>query len=208
MGRRGGFAGLAVALLALAGCGDKASPVASAPTSVAPRATPAAPRTTPPPAPGTSTTPPGASPAPSARPPFVPRGVPLESAGQPADPADLAVAKGWLSALAHGRIAAAAAAFADGAVVINATPPLTLSNRRERIVFNLSFPCGAEVVDASSVKGYLLVTYRLTDRVGSKCDGAGGTAFGAIRVKGGKMTEWYRLPDPPQAPDAGAGPVV
>lgn len=200
---------LAVVLLALAGCGDKSSPSASAPardTTTTPT-TPTTPRTTPTTPGGTATTPPSTTPAPN-RPPFVPPGVPLEANGEAADPGDLAVVKHWLSALAHGRLATATEAFADGAVVINATPPLTLHNRRERRIWNESFPCGAEVVTASSVKGYLLVTYRLTDRVGSKCDGPGGTAFGAVKVEDKKMTEWYRLPDPPQAPDAGAGPVV
>ncbi len=184
-----------MALLALAGCGGgKASEAPSTAGTTGARTTPS--------------TPPGSTPAPATPSPLLPRGVPDHASGQAADRGDLAVVKRWLAALTRGDIEAAAATFADGAVVVNVSPPLRLRNRRDRIGFNRTFPCGAEVVDASTVKGYLVVTYRLTDRAGSACDGPGGTALGAIKVTRGRMTEWYRLPDPPQAPDAKAGPVV
>ena len=209
---------LAAALLALAGCGDKeAGGLAQAPerTESAPPAqsTPPATPTTPP-TPSTPTDP-GAQPEDD--PPtdreellrlLVPEGVPTEADGQPADPADLAVVKRWLKALQQGDIAAAADTFADGTRVQNLRPLMRLRNRAARRAFNAGFPCGAEIVDASSVRGYLVVTYRLTDRVDSPCDGPGGTAAGTIKVEGGRMTEWYRLPDPPQEPGEPGGPVV
>lgn len=177
---------MAAVLLGMMGCGDKSSPVATKPT-----ASPIPPSTTPP----------------SARAPSLPPSVPQKGGGS-AEPAQLAVVKRWLAAETRGDFAAAAATFADGAVVQNGSPLIRLRNRSERVAFTSSFPCGAEVVSAVSRKGYLLVTYRLTDRVGSKCDGPGNQAYGAIKVSGGKMTEWYRLPDPSQAPEAEAGPVV
>lgn len=140
---------------------------------------------------------------------LVPRGVPQQADGQPANKAELVVVKRWLAALTLGDIGAAADTFADGAVVQNLQPPAILRDRAARLAFNDGFPCGAEVVTASSVKGYLVLTYRLTDRKTSACDGPGGTAAGAIKVEDGKMTEWYRLPDPESTDDgAGAAPVV
>ncbi len=202
---------LAAALLVLGGCGDQAAPERAAP----PAATTKRP---PPPAgstPGDRPTPPGES-VPGAAPVpkdllslLVPKGVPTEADGQPADAGDLAVVKRWLAALTKGDIPAAADTFADGAVVQNLQPPVRLADRAARVTFNEQFPCGAEIVDASSVRGYLVVTYRLTDRNGSPCDGPGGTAAGTIKVKGEKMTEWYRLPNPAPAPgDGPPGPVV
>lgn len=139
---------------------------------------------------------------------LVPRGVPTEANGQPSDPQDLAVVERWLRALTQGDLEAAADTFADGTVVQNLQPPTRLRDRAARIAFNAQFPCGAEIVDASSVKGYLVVTYRLTDRVDSRCDGPGGKAAGTIKVENGKMTEWYRLPNPPGASEAPGGPVI
>lgn len=210
---------LAAALVAFAGCGDKAAtelgaqePAASQPG--APPA-PAAPAPDDPAAPDEKATPPG-RPSPPADPGrerllelLVPKGVPTEAAGQRADPDDLAVVERWLAALTQGDIPAAAETFADGTVVQNLRPPVRLADRADRIAFNEQFPCGAEIVDASSVQGYLVVTYRLTDRVDSPCDGPGGTAAGTIKVEGGKMTEWYRLPDPAGSEaDEPAGPAV
>ena len=83
-----------------------------------------------------------------------------------------------------------------------------LKDRAAREAFNRQFPCGAEIVDASSVKGYLVVTYRLTDRVDSRCDGPGGKAAGTIKVENGKMTEWYRLPNPAGPPEEPPGPAI
>lgn len=217
MARRVQAAVLAAALVALSGCGDKAGPERADQAPGSKPATPGradqAPGPTPA-APGPPTDPPAdpSTPAPrNERDPLslvAPKGVPTEPGGQPADPEDLAVVKRWLAALTRGNFDAAADTFADGTVVQNLGPPMRLPDRAARIAFNEQFPCGAEIVDASSVKGFLVVTYRLTDRVDSRCDGPGGKAAGTIKVEGGRMTEWYRLPDPPQGPEAPAGPAV
>lgn len=195
-------AALAAVCLALAGCGAKATPEprASAPATTQ-GTTPAPPPTTTP-----DRTDPGQQKLLRL---LVPKGVPTSAKGQPADPADLAVVKRWLAALTRGDIPAAADTFADGAVVQNFQPLEKLPNRAARIAFNEGFPCGAELSTASSVKGYLVVTYRLTDRKDSGCDGPGGSASGTIKVEAGRMTEWYRLPDVPAAGAGDApGPVV
>lgn len=195
-------------LVALAGCGDKDAPGRAAEPPTDQRAAPGSP--------GDQATPPG-RPAPESAEPdpqdllslLVPEGVPTEADGEPADRDDLAVVKRWLAALTRGDIPAAADTFADGAMVQNLQPPVRLRDRAARIAFNEQFPCGAEIVDASSVKGYLVVTYRLTDRADSPCDGPGGRAAGTIKVEDGKMTEWYRLPNPADSGEEEApGPVV
>lgn len=206
MARRAQNALLAVALVALVGCGDKGREERA---QSGPSATQAAPPTSP----DDQATPPG-RPRPEDRERerllslLVPRGVPTEAEGQPADREELAVVKRWLAALTQGDIPAAAATFADGTKVQNFRPLTRLEDRADRLAFNRGFPCGAEIADASSVKGYLVVTYRLTDRVNSPCDGPGGTAAGTIKVTGDKMTEWYRLPDPPQDQDEPVGPEI
>ena len=209
MVRHAQIAVLVVAVLvALGGCGDKAAPEGA--TREPATSQPATPRT-----PNDRILPPTDPNRPGAEPDpkdllslLVPKGVPTEANGQPADPEDLAVVKRWLRALTQGDLEAAADTFADGTVVQNLQPPMRLRDRAARVAFNAQFPCGAEIVDASSVKGYLVVTYRLTDRVDSRCDGPGGKAAGTIKVEDGKMTEWYRLPNPPGAPEPPAGPEI
>lgn len=139
---------------------------------------------------------------------LVPEGVPTEPGERPADREQLAVVEAWLRALTQGDVEAAADRFADGAVVQNGEPSVRLPDRAARIAFNSGFPCGAEVAASSSVDGYLVVTYRLTDQVDSRCDGVGVKAAGAIRVEDGRMTEWYRLPNLPTEPGEASGPVV
>ena len=184
-----------MAVAALAGCGGGSSPpstAAQAPATASP-STPSRP------------TPPTRSA--KVRSPqerallelLVPEGVPTRADGQPARTADVAVVQRWLAALTHGDIQAAADTFRDGARVQNFQRPKRLRDRAARIAFNEQFPCGAELATASTVRGYLVVTYRLTNRTDSPCDGPGGTAAGTIKVTGSRMTEWYRLPDPPKA---------
>ncbi len=201
---------LAAMLLTLGGCGEKAASERAAQEPPATRPTPPqepGDRIVPPVGPGTPGR--GAEPDPQdLLSLLVPNGVPTEANGQQADPQDLAVVKRWLRALTRGDIGAAADTFADGTIVQNLQPPMRLRDRRARVAFNAQFPCGAEIVDASSVKDYLVVTYRLTDRVDSRCDGPGGKAAGTIKVEDGKMTEWYRLPDPAGPHEEPAGPEV
>ncbi len=144
--------------------------------------------------------------APSAAPsPYVPpRGVPSEGTGR-ADPARLRVIRTWVRELREGDIGAAARTFADGALVQNGTPVVrqrTYAQRRQFI--DEGFPCGARVAGASGARrSFTIVEFTLTARVGGSCSGpGGGSARAAIRVRDGRITEWYRLPDRPGPPDA------
>ncbi|MGI8623313.1 MAG: hypothetical protein ACR2NB_07460 [Solirubrobacteraceae bacterium] len=205
--RRGAQLGILVAaLVALAGCGkttttDQARTPAttqSTPSPSTPAPSARAPRSGDVPPVDPDTTPQGQIPEQLLR-RLVPKGVPTRSTGEMADPQQLAVVQRWLQALTDADLRAAADTFADGATVQNGGLPQRLDNRAARLEFNRSFPCGAEVTAASSVQGYLIVVFRLTDRRGSPCDGPGGTAASTIKVEGDRMTEWYRLPNPPSS---------
>lgn len=207
MARRGP-AGLLVGLiLVLAGCGgggDERRDVATTPNGGTIRGDVVPPPTTTPRRPAPTTPIPPTDPA---DPYSVPEGVPTTPGGK-ADLRALAVVERWLAALTQGDIPAAADTFASGAIVKNFGPAVRLRTRSERIGFNALFPCGAEIVEATTRRGYLLVTYRLTDRRGSPCDGPGGSAAGVIKVEADRMTEWYRLPDPGTDSEEEPGPVL
>jgi len=184
---------LVVAATVLQACG-KSSPLDQAQTPAA------EPRTTAP-----DRAPRRATPAP--RDPLrLPAGVPV-TASRVADPAQANVIRAWAAALRSGDIAAANALWAAPAKVQNGTPVLVLSSRAAIGLFNGSLPCGSVVTSAGGAAGgFTIATVRLTRRRGARCDAAGATARTAIRVRGGKIVEWYRLPDDPDAPDQPAPP--
>ena len=131
----------------------------------------------------------------------LPAGIPLTSAGA-ADPADAKVVRAWSAALRAGDVAAATALWAVPSKVQNGTPVLTLSTRDFVRTFNASLPCGSVVTATGEAKGFTIATFRLTERKGGDCDAAAGaTARCAIRVRDGKIVEWYRLPDEQGPPD-------
>lgn len=147
---------------------------------------------------GTQTVKPRLAPAPST-PLELPKGVPLTAAG-PADPVAADVVRAWSKALRGGDVAAATALWTVPSKVQNGTPVLTLSTRDYVHVFNASLPCGSVVTSTGAANGFTIATFRLTQRKGGHCDAAPNTtARSAIRVRGGKIVEWYRLPDDPDA---------
>ena len=142
----------------------------------------------------------------------LPPGVPNASTG-PATITARHVINNWLKALRRGDVKRAAHYFALPSKFQNVTPVLTVDSEQERIAINLALPCGAKAVAMGGAGAYTIVTFKLTKRPGGDCGtGVGGSARGAIRVQGGKITEWYRLPDKPggqpHAPPAPDGPVV
>jgi hypothetical protein len=153
-----------------------------------------------------------AQPAPHRSPLDLPPGVPDRPTG-PAASESRRIINAWLRALRHGQVTRAAHYFALPSKFQNVTPVLTIDSEQERIAVNLSLPCGATAVAMGGAGAYTIVTFKLTKRPGGDCgSGVGGTARGAIRVRTGKITEWYRLPDgpggQPQAPSASNGPTV
>ena len=170
----------------LAGCGSEDQP--ASPTSTS-RGAPLTPR--------------GQSPPPQER---IPARVPRRGSG-PADPASVRVIREWLAELRQGHVQEAARYFAVPSKVQNGTPVFTLRTRAETFVFNTTLPCGATAERLQSAGRFTVIRFRLTERVGGDCMGAAGhAARGAIRVRGRKIVEWYRLPDDPR--DEQREPVV
>jgi hypothetical protein len=114
------------------------------------------------------------------------------------------VIRAWSGALRAGDVAAATALWAVPSKVQNGTPVLELRTRRHVRVFNASLPCGSVVTGTGSAPhDFTITTFRLVQRKGARCDAAAGaSARSAILVRGGKIVEWYRLPDDPDAPRA------
>lgn len=131
----------------------------------------------------------------------LPAGVPLKPTG-PAVAGQARVVRAWTAALRAGDIEAASALWAVPSMVQNGTPVVALTSSRAVRAFNASLPCGSVVTSAGRAGGdFTITTLRLTARRGAQCDAAAGaTARTAILVRGGKIVEWYRLPDDPDAP--------
>jgi len=183
-----------LAVLLLSGCGSSRDE-----NDVAPAAPPvvgAAPTV-----PGNQDLTPPAEPPPPPPPagPRLPDAVPRKAQAR-ANPAAARVVRRWSAALRRGDVARAAAYFAEPSKVQNGTPVITLRTRGARLAFNASLPCGAVPTHYGAARGFTIVTFRLTERVGGDCEGAtGNRARCAIRVRDGRIAEWYRLADPPNS---------
>lgn len=179
--------------LALAACGGESDTPAAAPS------------------------PPPAASAPGHRaqdPLALPQDVPLRETGT-ADPAAIRVIRLWSDALRRSDVARASTLWAVPSKVQNGTPLLTLTSAAEVRAFNDSLSCGSRLTSALGGRnGYTIAVFKLTPRPGADCaTGAGNHARTAILVRGGKIAEWYRLPDDPdapapQVPAQPAGPIV
>ncbi|MGH2918810.1 MAG: hypothetical protein ACRDLS_09490, partial [Solirubrobacteraceae bacterium] len=125
---------------------------------------------------------------------------PVQSEG-PGERRAIEVIRGWSEALRTGDIDRAAAFWGLPAKIQNATPVLTLRTVDDVRAFNLSLTCGAILTAAGKAKQFTILKMRLTQRRGANCgSGVGRQARTAIRVEDGKIVEWYRLPDDPEAP--------
>jgi hypothetical protein len=100
----------------------------------------------------------------------------------------------WAKAVARADFEGAAALFALPAEISQSAEPVRLRTRAELELFNATLPCGAKLLDARREDRYVVATFRLTDRVGSRCDGPGGKARVAFAFRGGRISEWRRLP--------------
>ena len=112
---------------------------------------------------------------------------------------DDAVVRAWAGALRAGNLDAAAGYFAVPTIAQNGTPPLALRSRAAVRAFNAALPCGAVVLRTRRSAGYLVATFRLTERRGGSCDsGTGVRAATAFRFRSGKISEWRRVPVVPE----------
>ena len=115
------------------------------------------------------------------------------------------VVRGWLDALRAGDVRAAARYFSLPARFQNFSNLAIMKTPRDAVAVNASLPCGAKFLRAGAAQGFVVYEARLTNRPGGACGaGVGNVVRGAILVRGGKMIEWYRLPD--QTPSSAAAP--
>jgi len=130
-----------------------------------------------------------------------PRRVPLRESGA-GDPAAIKVIRLWSDALRRSDVDRAASFWAVPSKVQNGTPVLTLATAADVRLFNGSLSCGSMLTSALGARdGFTIAVFKLTRRPGADCGtGTGAHARTAIRVRNGKIAEWYRLPDDPDAP--------
>lgn len=130
-----------------------------------------------------------------------PEQVPLK-ATRAGDPKAIKVIRLWTEALRRSDVDAASALWAVPSTVQNGTPVLTLATASDVRLFNDSLSCGSQLVSALGARnGFTVAVFKLTDRPGADCGtGTGNRARTAILVRGGRIAEWYRLPDDPDAP--------
>ena len=119
-----------------------------------------------------------------------------------ADPKQVEVIDEWAVALAHGDVDEAASYFAIPSVAENGPVSTRIRDRNDAVRFNESLPCGAELIRAQGHAGFVLATFRLTERPGpGECgDGTGAEAATAFRIEDGEIAEWRRIPAPGEAP--------
>ena len=121
------------------------------------------------------------------------------------DPAAARVIRAWADTLRRGDVTGAARYFALPSLVSNGTPALQLRTRADVREFNRALPCGAKVIKlVPAAHGFVLATFRLTERpgAGSCGSGTGATARTGLRVRQGHITDWLRVPDEEPPPDS------
>jgi hypothetical protein len=113
------------------------------------------------------------------------------------------VIRAWADTLRRGDVKGASAYFALPSTVSNGTPPIKLETRAEVEFFNSTLPCGAVVIATEDAPhGFVIATFRLTERPGrGRCGaGTGATARTALLVRDGHITDWLRVPDDGSSP--------
>ena len=159
---------------------------------------------------GSGQTPPSAatSPEPTREPSATPS--PEERDVTPSGPvteAEEATIRGWSDALRRGDVERAVGFWAVPALASNGGQPYRLQTARAIRFFNESLPCGAKLESTERRSGYVVATFRLTERPGpGDCgSGVGETARTAFLLRKGKIAQWLRAADLPRASDAPGG---
>jgi hypothetical protein len=112
-----------------------------------------------------------------------------------ADPADVRVIDGWVTALRRGDVGGAAGYFAIPSVAENGPLLVHIRTLRDARRFNESLPCGARLVRAETAGRFTTATFRLTERPGLGICGPGtGTlAETSFVIRDGKIVQWRRV---------------
>jgi hypothetical protein len=112
-----------------------------------------------------------------------------------ADPADVHVIDGWVTALRRGDVQAAASYFAIPSVAENGPVLLHIRSLRDARRFNQSLPCGARLVRVETAGQFTTATFHLTERPGPGVCGAGAgeIAKTSFVIRDGKISQWRRV---------------
>jgi hypothetical protein len=122
----------------------------------------------------------------------------------PVTAAEKAVIRGWADALRRGDVERAIAYWRTPAIAANGSQPFKLLTRRAVRQFNDGLACGARLESVERDAGYVLATFRLTERKGADVScgsGVGHRARTLFLLRGGKIVQWIRATDPPDAAD-------
>jgi limonene-1,2-epoxide hydrolase len=121
-----------------------------------------------------------------------------------ADPAAVQVIDGWVTALRHGDVDAAARFFAIPSVAQNGPVLLHIKSLDDARRFNETLPCGARLIRAETTGEFTTATFRLTERPGpGTCGpGVGGVAKTSFVIRDGKIVQWRRV-----GPGGGGAPA-
>jgi hypothetical protein len=129
----------------------------------------------------------------------VPNSVPHNTQPPPASATDEQVIRLWADTLRHGDVAGAAGMFALPTItqIQPGEPFLELRTRAQTQAFNRSLPCGAVLLRTERHQGLTVGVFRLSNRPGATCDGTGAIARTGFVIEHGRITHWIRLPNQP-----------
>ena len=126
----------------------------------------------------------------------------------PVTAAEKAVIRGWADALRAGDVERATGYWRTPAIAANGSQPFKLLTRRAVRQFNDGLTCGARLESVERDRTYVVATFRLTERKGGpgSCgSGVGNRARTLFLLRGGKIVQWIRAADPPDATDTPGG---
>ena len=109
------------------------------------------------------------------------------------------VIRAWANAMRESRAEAAAELFRLPAIVFQGSiGDVEIGDRATLVAFHEALPCGARLVSVQPQGRFVVGTFRLADRPGSKCDAPGETARVGFVAKRRRFTEWWQAPDDPK----------
>ena len=126
----------------------------------------------------------------------------------PVTAAEKAVIRGWADALRQGDVERAVGYWHTPAIAANGSQPFKLLTRRAVRQFNDGLACGARLESVERDEGYVLATFRLTERKGAEVScgsGVGNRARTLFLLRGGKIVQWIRATDPQDVSDTPGG---
>src|SRR5215210_8581983 len=122
----------------------------------------------------------------------------------PVTAAEKAVIRGWADALRRGDVERAIAYWRTPAIAANGSQPFKLLTRSAVRQFNDGLACGARLESVERDQGYVLATFRLTERKGASVScgsGVGNRARTLFLLRAGKIVQWIRATDPQDPAD-------